>query len=76
MIMEKFIPIDQNPGLIRDISNKGVINVNDAQYNQFLKTKQIKEVENNSIKKIENDIDCLKDDLCFIKKLITDLYNK
>jgi hypothetical protein len=72
--MDNYLPIDQNPSLMRDISNHGVINVNQSQYNQYLNNKKLRDAEKESIQKIENDIDCLKTDLCFIKSLITKMY--
>jgi hypothetical protein len=74
--MDNYLPIEQNPGLIRDLSNHGIINTNNSQYNQYLNHKKLKEQESESLHKIESDIDCLKSDLCLIKKLITDLYHK
>ncbi len=61
---------------MRDINSNGVINVNETQYNQYLNNKKLRESETETMEKIKSDIDCLKDDLCFIKKLITDLYKK
>jgi hypothetical protein len=74
--MEHYLPIEQNISLMRDINSNGVINVNETQYNQYLNNKKLRESETETMEKIKSDIDCLKDDLCFIKKLITDLYKK
>lgn len=72
--MDNYLPIDQNPSLIRDLDTHGVINVNQSQYNQYLNSKKLREDEKESMQKIEHDIDCLKSDLCIIKSLITKMF--
>lgn len=69
------IQLKDNNHLVRDTSNSGIINTSLEQYNNYLKAKQLKEQELCKIDSIENDIQCLKNDLCEIKQLLLNFKN-
>jgi hypothetical protein len=73
--MDNFISIETNPSLVRDMSNNGIINTNEDHYKRFAHSKKQKEEDDVKIQNIEDDIKCLKDDLCVIKKLLLNFNN-
>jgi hypothetical protein len=68
--MNHFIPIKDKNSLDRDLSNNGIINNNHNEYNKYLMRKVAKEKEHCKLETIENEIACLKNDLCKIKELL------
>lgn len=74
--MTDIVFIDNNPNLIRDVSNNGVLNTNTNSYNKYLHAKKQKEQEKCKIDTIENDLKLLKDDLFIIKQLLLNFKNE
>jgi hypothetical protein len=73
--MDSLISIETNPSLVRDLNNNGIINTNTDNYNRYVHTKKQREEEALKIQSIEDDIKCLKDDLCVIKNLLINFNN-
>ncbi len=73
--MDNIISIETNPSLVRDMSTNGIINTNKDHYNRFILSKNQKNDETLKIQHIEEDIKCLKDDLCIIKNLLINFHN-
>lgn len=71
--MTNYIPVLGNSNLVRDGSSNAIINVNNEEYNSYVKQKSIKEVESMTIEKIQCDIDSLKCDLNEIKCLLKEM---
>jgi hypothetical protein len=73
--MENLISIETNPSLVRDLDTNGIINTNKDNYNRYIHSKKKREEEVSKIQSIEDDIKCLKDDLCEIKNLLINFHN-
>lgn len=73
--MENLISIETNPSLVRDLDTNGIINTNKDNYNRYIYSKKKREEEVSKIQSIEDDIKCLKDDLCEIKNLLINFHN-
>lgn len=73
--MDSLISIETNPSLVRDLNNNGIINTNTDNYNRYIHSKKQREEEALKIQSIEDDIKCLKDDLCEIKNLLINFHN-
>lgn len=62
--------------MIRDSRTNAILNTNMAEYNNYLRMKNIKESENKKIAEMENDIAIVKEDLNEIKSLLRSLVNE
>lgn len=54
------IPIKDNRGFYRDEKTNAVLNCNDVQYNEYIKMKNKKSLEEKELDKIKNDIEEIK----------------
>ena len=54
------IPIKDNRGFYRDEKTNAVLNCNDAQYNEYIKMKNKKSLDEQELNKIKNDIEEIK----------------
>lgn len=66
------IPVKDHRGLYRDESTNAILNCNDNEYEQYLKLKNQKLLQQTEIAAIKNDINEIKDAL----KLIIEKINK
>lgn len=66
------IPVKDHRGLYRDESTNAILNCNDNEYDQYLKLKNQRLLQQTEIAMIKNDINEIKDAL----KLIIDKINK
>lgn len=74
MTMDDKLKVKDNDHLLRDPFNNALINTNYQQYNNYLKTKELKQSECRQIKDMQDDISCLKNDLSEIKNLLLNLH--
>lgn len=61
--------------LVRDSQNNCIINTNMTEYEEYLARKKSKNNEISKIKKLESDVDSIKNDLDEIKILLRSLLN-
>jgi hypothetical protein len=54
------IPIKDNVGFYRDEKTNAVLNCNDVQYNEYIKIKNKKSLEEQELSKMKNDIEEIK----------------
>lgn len=54
------IPIKDNVGFYRDEKTNAVLNCNDVQYNEYIKIKNKKSLEEQELNKMKNDIEEIK----------------
>ena len=54
------IPIKDNRSFYRDEKTNAVLNCNDVQYNEYIKMKNKKSLEEKELDKIKNDIEEIK----------------
>ena len=66
------IKVENTTSLYRDTTSNAIINCSDAEYDAYLKRKNNKLVEIEKMKKLENDVDELKD----MMRLILEKLNK
>ena len=55
------IPVEGNPGLYRDSETGAIVNDSDVEYNNYLKTKELKLKEKREIENIKNEMNEMKD---------------
>jgi hypothetical protein len=64
------IPIENANGLFRDEQTNAVINTNDREYNQYIKLKNKKLIEQSELDSIKSDINDIKNALKIIMESI------
>mgnify|MGYP000190826634 CR=1 FL=1 len=72
----KEIKVEGNPDLIRDASSKAIINKNQSEYNNYIKTAKIRQAEKNRIDNMESDLSSIKTEMNEIKDLLKQLISK
>lgn len=71
----KKIKVKDEINLFRDAETKAIINTDFQSYNNYLKSKKLKEDESKKIETLENDVNEIKNDLNEIKTLLRNLTN-
>lgn len=65
-----FSKVEGHSSLVRDENTKAIINTNTTEYKNYLMMRQSKLNESQKIENLREEIDCVKNDLCEIKKLL------
>ena len=68
--MKKYMKVESDHGLLRDISNNAIVNNNFNEYEQFLQVSKLKHNEKKEIADLKSDVDSMKNDLEEIKSLL------
>lgn len=68
-----FSKVEGHSSLVRDENTKAIINTNTTEYKNYLMMRQSKLNESQKIENLREEIDCVKNDLCEIKKLLQKL---
>lgn len=55
------IPVEGNPGLYRDSETGAILNCSDIEYNNYMKTKEVKLKEKQEIQNIKSEVSEIKD---------------
>jgi hypothetical protein len=72
----KYSKVEGHLNLVRDEQTKAILNINNTEYENYIKLKKIKEDDNNRIKNLESDVNDMKSDLNEIKNLLRNLINE
>lgn len=71
--MSQFYKVKGNTSLVRDISSNAIINMNNSDYVNYMKSQNIELQKQNKAKQQEDDINNLKEDISEIKYLLMKL---
>ena len=71
--MKKYLKVESDHGLLRDVSNNAIVNNNFNEYEQFLQVSKLKYNEKKEIADLKSDVDSMKNDLEEIKSLLKSL---
>jgi|TARA_Y100000022_G_scaffold85456_1_gene73690 hypothetical protein len=61
--------------LVRDTTTNCIINTSQSQYNDYIRRRNVKNEEKQTIENLETDVASMKDDLNEIKSLLRSLTN-
>jgi len=70
-----FIKVKDRDHLVRDEYSNGILNTDVEGYNKYIASYKIKQREAQKIKKMEDEISSIKDDLSDIKMLLRKIAN-
>jgi hypothetical protein len=71
--MDNYIKVEGFSNLVRDPQNNSIINTNMAEYDEYVKRKELKNKENQKIQNLEEDLASMKGDINEIKSLLRSL---
>ena len=74
--MKKYIKVEAQDGLVRDMSSNAIVNNNKSDYDNFLRISEQKYKEKKEFEKLKNDVDGIKDDLDEIKSLLKSMHHQ
>ena len=68
--MKKYMKVESDHGLLRDISNNAIVNNNYNEYEQFVQISKLKYNVKKEIEDLKSDVNSMKNDLDEIKSLL------
>ena len=74
--MKKYVKVEAQDSLVRDMSSNAIVNNNKSDYENFLRISEQKYKEKQEFKKLKSDVDGIKDDLDEIKSLLKSMHHQ
>ena len=74
--MKKYVKVEAQDSLVRDMSSNAIVNNNKSEYEDFLRISEQKYKEKKEFEKLKNDVDVIKDDLDEIKSLLKSMHHQ
>ena len=74
--MKKYVKVEAQDSLVRDMSSNAIVNNNKSDYDNFLRISEQKYKEKQEFKKLKSDVDGIKDDLDEIKSLLKSMHHQ
>jgi len=68
--MKKYIKVEAQDSLVRDVSSNAIVNNNKSEYENFLRISEQKYKEKKEFEKLKTDVDSIKNDLDEIKIML------
>ena len=74
--MEKYIKVETDKSLVRDLNSNAIINQNQSEFDKFLELSRKKHEEKKKFDNMRSDLDSLKQDMDEIKTLLKNIMDK
>ena len=74
--MEKYIKVETDKSLVRDMNSNAIINRNQSEFDKFLELSRKKHEEKKKFDNMRSDLDSLKQDMNDIKTLLRNIMDK
>ena len=68
--MKKYVKVEAQYSLVRDMSSNAIVNNNKSEYENFLRISEQKYKEKQEFEKLKTDVKTIKSDLDEIKSLL------
>jgi len=68
--MKKFMKVEAQDNLVRDMSSNAIVNNNKSEYENFLRVSEQKYKEKKEFEKLKTDVNSIKNDLDEIKSML------
>ena len=68
--MKRYVKVESQDSLVRDISSNAIVNNNKSEYENFLRISEQKYKEKKEFEKLKTDVDSIKNDLDEIKTML------
>ena len=70
------VPVENKPGIFRDIDTNAIINKNTNDYNTYIQSRKRMKSKNERIEDLEQKVNDLSGDIGDIKSMLQSLINK
>ena len=70
------VPVENKPGIFRDVDTNAIINKNTNDYNTYIQSRKRMKSKNERIEDLEQKVDDLSGDIGDIKSMLQSLINK
>ena len=74
--MEKYLKVESEDSLVRDVDSNAIVNQNQSEFDKFLELSQRKYQEKKKFDDMRSDLDSLKQDMNEIKTLLKNIMDK
>ena len=74
--MEKYIKVETDKSLVRDMNSNAIINKNQSEFDKFMELSRKKHEEKKKFENMRSDLDSLKQDMDEIKTLLRNIMDK
>jgi len=74
--MSKYLKVDSDTSLIRDMGSGAIVNTNKGEYDKFMSLSRKKFQEKQEMEKLKDDVDIIKTDIEEIKTLLLSIVKK
>jgi len=68
--MKRYVKVESQDSLVRDISSNAIVNNNKSEYENFLRISEQKYKEKKEFEKLKTDVNSMKNDLDEIKSIL------
>ena len=68
--MKKYVKVEAQDNLVRDMSSNAIVNNNKSEYENFLRISEQKYREKKEFEKLKTDVNSMKNDLDEIKSML------
>ena len=68
--MKKYMKVEAQDNLVRDMSSNAIVNNNKSEYENFLRVSEQKYKEKREFEKLKTDVNSMKNDLDEIKSML------
>ena len=74
--MEKYLKVESDKSLVRDMDSNAIINKNKSEFDKFMELSRKKHEEKKKFDNMRSDLDSLKQDMNEIKTLLKNIMDK
>ena len=74
--MEKYLKVESDKSLVRDMDSNAIINKNKSEFDKFMELSRKKHEEKKKFDNMRSDLDSLKQDMDEIKTLLKNIMDK
>ena len=74
--MEKYLKVESEDSLVRDVDSNAIVNQNQSEFDKFLELSQRKYQEKKKFDDMRSDLDSLREDMNEIKTLLRNIMDK
>ena len=74
--MEKYLKVESDKSLVRDVDSNAIVNRNKDEFDKFMELSRKKHEEKKKFDNMRSDLDSLKEDMNEIKTLLRNIMNK
>jgi|TARA_R100000084_G_C4636213_1_gene141138 cell division protein FtsB len=68
--MSKYLKVESDTSLIRDVDSGAIVNTNKSEYDKFMELSKRKYQEKQEMKNLKDDVEGMKSDIQEIKSLL------